>query len=193
MEDTKTFLGCNIRNDQYEILENIASQFDKTPKELFSPRGNRYLSTNEDGWINYILISNFNTKYFYNPPKEKRKFELPEQLDKLKRFVYDSDSSLGELIIPESCKNIEELSCVHNSLRSLILPKNLSNLKFLRCFCNELTELHLETATNLESLEFQHNNISKLYLPQSTSELSFVSYHNNPLSQEIKTKLAKVA
>ncbi len=57
--------------------------------------------------------------------------------------------------------------------------------------CNKLEELHLETAKGLEGLEFQYNRVSRLCLPQSTPKLSVVRYHNNPLPQEVISRLQR--
>jgi len=191
MKETKRFLDGIIRKDQYEVLRSVADKFGNTPEAQFGCKGNRYITTDREGYVTRMLISNFSMRNFYQPPTNKRKFEVPNQLTHLQTFNYDCDSGLGELVIPDECNVVEEVSSVNGSLEKLQLPKELGRLKTLRCFGNSLVELHLKTAENLENLEIHGNRISGLYLPQSMPNLRLVRWHGNPLPKPILDQLER--
>ena len=78
MGKQKSFLGQIINEDQYEALEIIADKYGRTPKQMFGPKENVGVSS-ENGLVTELIIVNSIT--FLDPKsKDYRSFSLPKNL-----------------------------------------------------------------------------------------------------------------
>ncbi len=186
------FNGKKLLKSQYVALKELASQFKKTPEEMF-PEGAVCKIDGKDvqrlvvgnGLVLQLCTDGFKVTGFFG-----KVLKIPAEFSALKKLVC-SDNGFTKLVLPDSLSQIREFDCRDNELKELNLPKELPVLQVLFCGGNVLKELVLpEKMPNLAILACSGNNIKKMVIPSTFVKLTHLNVANNPkLVLELPDKL----